>query len=173
MPPKTNTNWDLVPWTPFQSCEILDCQANRVDPPIAIAKNSRYQVSIYGRGGGAFGLGPIVHLSIKTLDRSPRHDWRDLQRIKNELVGPESEAVEMFPAESRLVDMANQYHLWCFPPGAVLPFGFSQRLVGDGDSNGAKQRPWPDGERPADCLSAEAMDAVIARAFKGGQHATE
>jgi hypothetical protein len=36
------------------------------------------------------------------------HDWRDLQRIKNQLVGPECEAVELYPAESRKVDTANQ-----------------------------------------------------------------
>jgi hypothetical protein len=70
---------------------------------------------------------PMVHLSIRNQDRTARHDWRDFQRIKNQLAGPEWEAVEIYPAESRLVDAANQYHLWCFP--FTLGIGFDRRLV--------------------------------------------
>jgi len=72
---------------------------------------------------------PMIHLSIRRQDRQPCRDWRDFQRIKNQLAGPEWEAVEIYPAESRLVDMANQYHLFCFPFG--LGIGFQQRLVGN------------------------------------------
>lgn len=69
----------------------------------------------------------IIHLSIRRQDRQAVHDWRHFQRIKNQLAGPEWEAVEIYPAESRLVDGANQYHLWCFP--FSLGLGFSRRLV--------------------------------------------
>ena len=78
----------------------------------------------------AFG---VIHLSVKTHDKKPIRDWRDMQRIKNELVGEEHEAVELYPAESRLVDTANQYHMWVFDKpvsdGAYYPFGFHDRLV--------------------------------------------
>lgn len=89
----------------------------------------------------------VVHLSIKRNDRKPMRDWRDLQRIKNELVGYECEAVELFPADSRLVDTANQYHLWCIPmPGVRFPFGFDYRAVDDDQELaaqlGAVQRPF-------------------------------
>src|SRR6187402_3694185 len=47
---------------------------------------------------------PYIHLDIRRLDGGPCNDWRNFQQIKNELVGPEYEAVELFPAESRLVD---------------------------------------------------------------------
>jgi hypothetical protein len=69
----------------------------------------------------------MIHLSIRRQDRAPIRDWRDFQRIKNQLAGPEWEAVEIYPAESRKVDGANQYHLWCFP--FKLGFGFDTRLV--------------------------------------------
>ena len=69
----------------------------------------------------------MIHLSIRNADRSARHDWRDFQRIKNQLAGPEWEAVEIYPAESRLVDAANQYHLWCFQ--FTFGIGFARRLV--------------------------------------------
>jgi hypothetical protein len=80
----------------------------------------------------AYDCGELVHLSIKRRDRRLVRDWRLLQWIKNELVGPECEAVELFPAESRLVDGADQWHLWVVKdPAFRFPFGFSDRLVRD------------------------------------------
>jgi hypothetical protein len=94
---------------------------------------------------GRYDDGNIIHLSIKRIDKEPIHDWRDLQEIKNLLVGKENEAVELYPAESRRVDMANQYHLWCFADEkATIPFGFNDgRNVLDHDpkdNSGCKQR---------------------------------
>lgn len=67
----------------------------------------------------------VVWLSIKRLDKEVCHDWRDFQAIKNQLIGPECEGLEVYPAESRLIDAANQYHLWVFTdPTYRLPFGF-------------------------------------------------
>jgi len=74
---------------------------------------------------------PFIRLTIKRHDGMPSGQWRDLQTIKNELVGPEYEAVELFPAESRLVDTANEYHLWVHAdPNYRFPLGFqTQRVV--------------------------------------------
>lgn len=96
--------------------------------------NDMYQVNVNEQPG-------LTHLSIKRIDRAPIHDWRDLQAIKNEICGPEREAVEIYPAESRKVDTANQYHLWVLPAGESLPFGFSIRAVTDSPGFNAVQRP--------------------------------
>lgn len=89
-------------------------------------------------------LGPIMHLSIKRRDREVIRDWRHLQQIKNEIVGPEHEAIEVYPAESRLVDMAHQFHLWVFlDPSYRVPIGWTKRMVAtpdEAESVGAKQR---------------------------------
>ena len=76
------------------------------------------------------------------------HDWRDFQRIKNELIGEEYEGVELYPAESRRVDTANQYHIWVAKNIEFrFPFGFNERVVDDGKGEfaanqvGGKQRP--------------------------------
>lgn len=53
-----------------------------------------------------------VHLAIRRKDLQPAHDWRDLQAIKTALVGPEYEALELYPAESRVMDVANEAHLY-------------------------------------------------------------
>lgn len=69
-------------------------------------------------------------LSIKRNDRQPIHDWRDLHEIKNMLIGEENEACELYPAKSRTVDTANQYHLWVFKDKTVkFPFGFREGVV--------------------------------------------
>ena len=69
--------------------------------------------------------GGVTHLSIRRQDRCSGTDWREFQDIKNQLCGPEREAVEIYPAESRLVDGANQYHLWVLPEDKQIPFGFN------------------------------------------------
>jgi hypothetical protein len=86
--------------------------------------------------------------------------WRDLQRIKNDLVGPECEAVQLFPAESRLVDTSNQYHLYvCNDPAHRVGFGYGERLVYEGNDHGAVQEPFEDHVRPDDLISEEEMTA--------------
>jgi hypothetical protein len=90
---------------------------------------------------------PIVWLSIRRNDRSPARDWRHFQRIKNEIIGPECEAIELYPAESRLTDSANQYHLWALrDPEERFPFGFFEGRVVFGPEGaraiGAEQRPF-------------------------------
>jgi hypothetical protein len=99
--------------------------------------NETYQVNV--RRGD---VGDLVHLSIKRRDKQPVTDWRDKQAMKNQLVGPECEGIELYPAESRLVDGANQYHLWCSSdPAFRFPVGWDTRHVSDGSGGGAVQRP--------------------------------
>jgi len=94
--------------------------------------NSRYQVMVYFPEPNSPDVPRMAHLSIKRHDREPIRDWRDLQRIKNELCGTMAEACELFPAEDRLADTANQYHLWCLEPGFKFPWGFNDgRLTDD------------------------------------------
>jgi len=117
---------------------------------IEVFRNSTYQVvkRIYVSANDA--VPGLVWLSIKRIDKESIHDWREFQEIKNELVGKECEGVELYPAESRCVDMANQYHLWVFDKaGYRLPFGFDERAIGtpeEAEEIGAKQRPIKKGE---------------------------
>jgi hypothetical protein len=92
--------------------------------------------------------GGVVQISYHRHDRAPIRDWRYLQRLKNQLLGPEWEGVEIYPAESRLVDTSNEYHGW-FIDGP-LPLGFDYRDVATQDqlddtpvAQGAVQRDDP------------------------------
>jgi hypothetical protein len=123
---------------------------NELDNALIYA-NDTYQVLYYdekmvdemGYSSENF-KGEMRYLSIKRHDKEAVKDWRDFQDIKNQLCGEDSEAVELFPSESRLVDTANQYHLWVFPKGYILPFGMIARAVIEDELNGkgetAKQR---------------------------------
>lgn len=106
-------------------------------------KNDLYQVNERRMPGCGPAGAAIVHLSVRRLDREPIRDWRHMQRIKNQLVGPECEGVELYPAESRLVDTANQFHMWCIAdPAYRWPVGFDGgRFVDDGEMLNSRQRP--------------------------------
>ena len=54
------------------------------------------------------------------------NNWQDMQTIKNRLVGTECDAFQIFPAESRMLNTANQYHLIVLPEGYLLPFGWHE-----------------------------------------------
>jgi hypothetical protein len=163
---KADLDWASVPWTEFLPCELPDGTQHPLGDaivPAAMFMNSRYVVSCY-RDPGPAGIGRIAHLSIKTHNRQAYHDWRDLQRIKNELVGPEFDAVEIYPKESHLVDSANQYHLWVFLD-SELPFGFREpRLVCDESHDKSRQRPWAPEDRPADCIDGQGFAQRVTEA---------
>lgn len=128
---------DLAPSVPHRDGVPIDIgdEEQWMNDQYVVHKRSQYDEE-----GNLVG----IHLSIRNADRSTKHDWRDFQRIKNQLAGPEWEAIEIYPAESRLIDMANQYHLFCLP--GEVPLGWTgQRLVGnqaqaDALTPGAKQR---------------------------------
>lgn len=135
-------------WKPLQRAEFTSVENNRavveavmaeygVSREEAIAKirsydagsevwiNDLYQVQLKRFMCEPLKM-PMVHLNIRRRDGAVMlHDWRQMQLIKNQLVGEECEAVELYPAESRLMDEANKYHLWCLAvPGTHFPFGF-------------------------------------------------
>lgn len=119
-------------------------------------KNDQYTVIVNRDIETEIGL--MTWLSIRRDDRKAARDWRHFQWIKNQLVGPENEAVELFPAEARLVDGANQYHLWVLQSTTDrFPFGFTERIVSEttGGITGAVQRPFPADRRPGDLEAME------------------
>lgn len=71
-----------------------------------------------------------AHAIIRRLDRQPVHNWVHFQEIKNQVLGKECEAVEIYPRESALVDAKHHYHLWGFrTPEGTFNLGFKNRDV--------------------------------------------
>jgi len=153
MQPLKRSQLDLPPFEKFyeicraQFPQITPEQARRQYDQVAseeIWVNDRYQVNVDKNPTHRFPDMKMWHLSIKRHDKEPIHDWRDLQSIKNQICGPEVEAIELYPAESRVVDTSNQYHLWaCMTPGMLLPVGFhgSRMVIDAPNMPNTKQRP--------------------------------
>lgn len=104
--------------------------------------NDLYQVEV------RYMTPPWVQLNIRHINGTAIfRDWRHFQQIKNQLIGEECEAIEIYPAESRLVDTSNKYHLWCCKdPTVRFKIGFQERDVNyEHQTNvpaGVKQRGW-------------------------------
>jgi hypothetical protein len=136
-------------WTPFYRTEpvydpkaaaVLGEDYEREHAEFQTGKQSMWQNNRYVVIKKELDTG-MTWLSIRHKNRKAIRDWRHFQRIKNELTSPEREGVELYPAESRLVDEANQYHIWVMPEGETISFGFVERMVSDDQVFGAgKQR---------------------------------
>ena len=49
---------------------------------------------------------------IRRHDQATNISWETKQRIKNEIIGKDISAIEVFPRDCDLVDQANMYWLW-------------------------------------------------------------
>lgn len=106
------------------------------------------------------GFGAMTQLAIMRLDKAPPTDWRHMQRIKNTLCGAECEAIELYPAESRLVDTKNNRTLWVLAEGVRFGLGWERRMVTYPTKASDHQRPFEPGQQP---LDAEPYSALMAR----------
>lgn len=68
------------------------------------------------------------HLGITSLS-GVRPTWPEMQRIKDEIAGPDATAVEVYPPKAEIIDAADMYHLWVLP--APLPFSLFTRTNND------------------------------------------
>jgi hypothetical protein len=150
------------PWTAFKR------GTPDTDPVGAsIYLNSRYQVNIKDLPA-VEPFGPMVEVSIKRRDKEPIYDWRDMQLIKNELLGKNVTMLQVFPPESRLVDTANQYYFYAFWE-YELPFGFKERVINARpetiyQSGSAIQKPFEPHQVPATLEEDQAMFDTIREA---------
>lgn len=128
------------PWQPLQHVGDEDSEGLRYE----CWENARYFCSVRRHKKGFFlKNAPYIVIGISNTDESAFHDWRDFQAIKNQIAGKEWEAIELYPAETRLKDPSNHFYLWCVPKG-ILQFGLpGGRRVLDAHEAIAPQRPFP------------------------------
>lgn len=56
--------------------------------------------------------GKYTHLRIRRIDDKPISVFQDFQAIKNQFLGEETEAIQVYPKVSNYVDNSNTYHLF-------------------------------------------------------------
>lgn len=122
--------------------KMNDGEVDNMNRP-EIWNNDVYQVTVrrWSRDRVFGSRGGMAQIGISALDGTARHDWRDFQAIKNQVAGPECEAFELYPAESRLIDPSNYYTLWAFPGLKHIHVGVVEgRRIFDADEALAPQR---------------------------------
>ena len=63
--------------------------------------------------------GRTAHLKVRRRDGQDGISWDQLQQVKNDLLGEEVTAIEIYPAAYDLVDEAPIRHLWAVPAELV------------------------------------------------------
>ncbi len=124
---------------PFHDKEMAES-----DPDCKCFENDLYDVTLrmfetgWALSPDKKGKWAVIGISAK--DGTPRHDWREFQKIKNDLVGTNWEAIELYPDEQRLLDPSNYYMLWCAPK---IPIGkYNGREIHNEQTCIAPQRPF-------------------------------
>jgi hypothetical protein len=126
-------------WQKLEKVQMPEVVAD--DPDCECFENDIYECTLRKfKDGWALGGGRWAQIGISSKDGAPRHDWREFQKIKNDLVGTNWEAVELYPDEQRLLDPSNYYILWCAPK---IPVGkFIGREIRNETNCIAPQRPF-------------------------------
>ncbi len=93
--------------------------AQGFDPDITqVYTDSEFIVEVHGTHVSS----PFrCRLVVKRIDKAPVRAWRDLQDIKNEIVGKDAVAIEIYPREDHVTDTGNLYHLWVLREGYEIP----------------------------------------------------
>lgn len=117
-------------WGPWENRSHLRDDPRAPDGLQRAWLNRTYSVQLVARNG-------LEVLMIRRHDGQAHFPWTDLQKIKDQLVGEQREAVQVFPRKDEIVDSANMAHLWLVPDGERLPYTFarfSDVLDGEGAS---------------------------------------
>lgn len=115
-------------WGEWIEC-LSDIPKASLPEGIVVAwKNNVFTVQMYLYEDAAVS-GVFTVFGIRRHDKSPTISWDDLMRIKNEIAGVDRWAMEMYPPQDQLVDVANMRWLWCGPKGSGMPIGMHCRKI--------------------------------------------
>lgn len=89
--------------------EIARTKVNRL--PDKAWKNNHYVVQLYRCERHVFEK-HCDKIMIRRNDAEPITEWHVLQEIKNKICGEDATAIQVFPPQNELVDVANMY--WLF-----------------------------------------------------------
>ena len=92
-------------------------------PPFRVLRSNRFLVQVFNEGNHVFRLSVCRSFIEPNGAWSDKISWEELQDVKQQAGYGESQAVEIYPADSDVVNVANMRHLWVLPE--PLPFGWS------------------------------------------------
>ncbi len=98
---------------------------------VAVWRSRTFCCQVYATNGGT----GVIRLSFNRTETElvgnvcqwkQGISWDDLQRLKREVGFGERQAVEIYPADEHVVNVANMRHLWVLPQ--ELPFAWGSTL---------------------------------------------
>ncbi len=107
-------------WEPLKVVNGVVGHPDALPGLVRAYNNHTYSVQVFAVVESRLGL--VTPLGIRRHDQGLNFPWYDLQRIKNEVTDPERAAIEVFPAESDLVDDANMRWMWVLESGVKFKF---------------------------------------------------
>lgn len=88
---------------------------------ICVLRSREFLVQVFDEGAGRLRLS-VNRTAWDERQQRFREDisWDDLQRLKREAGYPERWAVEVLPADSEIVNVANMRHIWLLPEAPLF-----------------------------------------------------
>jgi hypothetical protein len=127
--PTPKKEWEPLTQTPDWAVKVKHFQVmeqvrvtfpgvpvEEIKVPAEVWGSSQYTVTVHYLDDNRDGF---VEVGIHNYHRTTHVPWRHIQQIKNEVFGPDREAVQLFPAEDRLLDAANEYWIYVYPTGTA------------------------------------------------------
>ena len=106
-----------LPPNPFDEMmfgEIMNICGKYKRIPDRVWKNNHFVVQLFRKERHI--LGKLMDkVMIRRNDAEPIREWHCLQEIKNQIVGENGTAIQVFPPQNELVDVANMYWLFIEP----------------------------------------------------------
>lgn len=97
-------------------------KADRNRLPFRVLRNNQFFVQCHRETHGITRI-TVNRIKLKTLHRwDDEISWDDLQWVKNAVGYAHKNAVEVFPEQKRVVNVANMRHLWVLPNDFNAPF---------------------------------------------------
>lgn len=97
-------------------------------PRIAVYRSRQFLAQVFDQGGG------ILRMSVNRTEWDERQkrfrediSWDELQRLKAEAGYGNRWAVEVYPADTAIVNVANMRHLWLLPEAPAFAWNANQR----------------------------------------------
>lgn len=118
-------NADYPPPMPWQPMKLVDHSLSQEFYPCQVWENDRYGclATFLPKSHGTLFGHEVVRLGIQNQDQSARRDWRDFMAIKRDVLGPDWEAIELYPHDGRIIDPSNYFILYAIR--AEFPFGIA------------------------------------------------
>ena len=109
-------------WTPVEVTAEMREKHPHLEHCGQIFANSRFEVQVFPIA--CPGLGGVQQVCVTRHGDLERISWDDLQRVKRELFGEHSLALEVYPPDDCETHFKREIRvLWVQPVGHILPYG--------------------------------------------------